>query len=1289
MTPIPRLLAGLCLFAGGLAGPDLACARTGRGVLAAAGVKGGLVVHIGCGDGALTCTLGAEPGYLVYGLDPDADAIARARDRIHANGLTGRVTVEQWDNPALPFADGLVNLVVGTASGPTPMREIMRVLAPGGVAYLREGERWERRVKPRPAALDEWPQFFHNSSGNAVSKDRICGPPRRVQWIAGPRWARSHEHLATVSAVITAGGRLFCILDRGPTASILLPSSWVLVARDAFSGVWLWERPISSWEGQLRPFRSGPADLPRRLAAAGDSVYVTLGYGAPVSELDGGTGRLRRTFAGTAGATEIVIDSGRLFVVVGDVDRAAAAEAAKRRGASPPPHDKRIIVLRTADGAELWRKGDSDTAQLLPLTLAVADGRVFFQNPRQLICLDAAVGKEIWRVDRPVATRRPAWSTPTLVVSGGVVLSADRAAPQSGSGGNTTGAGNMEWLVSWAGRGRPGELIAFSAGTGEKLWSCPCQEGYTSPVGVFVIDGLVWTGRLVRAGDPGITEARDLKTGKVKRTRPPDKRFFRVGMGHHRCYRDRATERYLLLGRAGIEFLDVQTGRVDPNHWVRGACQFGILPANGLVYAPPHSCACYLNAKLNSFNALAPAHPNDSSAGERTPDESVRVERGPAWGEEVPLRTGGRASTAEWPTYRHDAARSGSTADVVPLDLGERWRAPIGGRLSSPTVAAGRVLVAEIDAGTVHAFDAATGREVWRFPTAGRVDSPPSVYRGRVVFGSADGRVYCVRADDGRLIWRFRAGPEDRRIVAYNAVESAWPVHGSVLVLPPKTPGGVPAVCFAAGRSTYLDGGIHLYRLNLDTGTLLKERCLNDCDPRTGREAQNVITGFGMKGVLPDVLSATDDSIFMRHARFAAESLVDRPPIRHLFSPTGFLDDTWWHRSYWLYGTQYISGWGGWWRAGNRSPSGRILVVSDSAVYGFGRTFMPSGNAGQWAYGESYRLFAADRDDFQLESTPGPRRRRKAPVKSIVKVRWQKDVGMAVRALVLTGKSLFAAGPLGDVRESLKAFRGDNGAALKAVSPDTGDLQAAWALPAPSVFDGMAAADGRLFIALTDGTLLCLAEGPGGPLPRITAVPNKEVAPPKPRPEIGIARPPAPLPPLPKAREHAAFQVISNCVIGEVDSGFRVAADRGRVGLVLRALPTPFTRKAVFRMQMRPAPGFGAPRFYRNGFLAFGSGPRDAQLVKCGLKFLINKAMIMEGPTSGSKPVAVQKMGVAPDKPVSITVSVDLNSGRVTFQVDGKTLQAVLRRKLPAITHAGYAVLNAVTDFSPLETTGK
>ena len=60
--------------------------------------------------------------------------------------------------------------------------------------------------------------------------------------------------------------------------------------------------------------------------------------------------------------------------------------------------------------------------------------------------------------------------------------------------------------------------------------------------------------------------------------------------GHHpRCYRNKATTQYILHGRSGVEFLDLSSDRVIADHWIRGTCQYGILPAGGLLYTPPPS----------------------------------------------------------------------------------------------------------------------------------------------------------------------------------------------------------------------------------------------------------------------------------------------------------------------------------------------------------------------------------------------------------------------------------------------------------------------------------------------------------------------------------------------------------------------------------------------------------------------------------------------------------------------------------------------------------------------------
>ena len=51
-----------------------------------------------------------------------------------------------------------------------------------------------------------------------------------------------------------------------------------------------------------------------------------------------------------------------------------------------------------------------------------------------------------------------------------------------------------------------------------------------------------------------------------------------------------------------------------------------------------------------------------------------------------------------------------------------------------------------------------------------------------------------------------------------------------------------------------------------------------------------------------------------------------------------FLDDSWHHRSFWIYGKGAGSGWGGWQKPGKFVPTGRLMVVKpDHTVYSFGR----------------------------------------------------------------------------------------------------------------------------------------------------------------------------------------------------------------------------------------------------------------------------------------------------------------------------------------------------------------
>jgi outer membrane protein assembly factor BamB len=67
------------------------------------------------------------------------------------------------------------------------------------------------------------------------------------------------------------------------------------------------------------------------------------------------------------------------------------------------------------------------------------------------------------------------------------------------------------------------------------------------------------------------------------------------------------------------------------------------------------------------------------------------------------------------------------------------------------------------EAGTLFAFDAATGHERWTFQATGRgIRGAPTVANETVYFGSRDGHVYAVDATTGAGRWAFETGSTHR-----------------------------------------------------------------------------------------------------------------------------------------------------------------------------------------------------------------------------------------------------------------------------------------------------------------------------------------------------------------------------------------------------------------------------------------------------------------------------------------------------------------------------------------------
>ena len=83
------------------------------------------------------------------------------------------------------------------------------------------------------------------------------------------------------------------------------------------------------------------------------------------------------------------------------------------------------MAVDTDTSQTLWRKDDAETVDLIGMSTAVRNENLVFQNPREIVCLNATTGKVRWRTSRPSPQARPVWGTPTVVITDDVVLSAD------------------------------------------------------------------------------------------------------------------------------------------------------------------------------------------------------------------------------------------------------------------------------------------------------------------------------------------------------------------------------------------------------------------------------------------------------------------------------------------------------------------------------------------------------------------------------------------------------------------------------------------------------------------------------------------------------------------------------------------------------------------------------------------------------------------------------------------------------------------------------------------------
>jgi len=972
-----------------------------QGLCESAGITGGLCVMLDCRDIEAVAALARSGRFLLHVLESDAATVHAMRRQLQEAGLYGLASVEHLAaDGKLPYAENLVNVIfVGErASAAVTIAEVQRVLCPRGAVIAPRGRfsviqladvgmgemqtvpspssPWRCVRKERPKGMDEWTQPRHAADGNAVSGDKLVGPPRRVRWVAGPQ--------QEISNMVTAEGRCFF-------AGVL--------ARDAFNGLRLWERKLdpSPARGGFG-FQAQPGSVPP-IAAGNRLLVVPQGK---LQSLDAATGRPIREYSLAGMPADIMLEGGTILAIEKDAIRA--------------------VDLVTGD--LLWKR---DAHQ--PQYVVAGEGAVHFMagDPRRgqsmrLVCLELADGKLRWeKKDFPWLPK-----VRRVVCHGGL----------------------LACEISTLSDDKPGNVLhVLSAADGSPLWSREFIPGtsHKKQARAMFVGDLLWV--LEEKRCVGLQP----RTGEVRKSHP-------AGTGH--CFPPVATQKYLFAGE--MDMTDLQSGKVDANRITKMACgrDAGLVPANGLLYTFPKHCICW--PMLRDYAALAPA---GKTSMPRLQDLRFVPEPGPA---RAPANVPPEGPSSQWPCYRHDALRSGSTTAQLPRDLKILWTATLGDRpggtiaedwrenyfirgpVGPPVVAGGLVYVTRPDAHQVVAIDAETGTIRWTFTANGRVDAAPTIHRGLCLFGCKSGWVYCLRADNGAMVWRLRAAPLDERIIAYGQLESPWPVPGSVLVVD-------DVAYFAAGRQSLADGGILVFAVEPASG---KPRWVQRLDsvPQT-----NFYNSSGLEFDNFDLLLREGDAVAM------SRWLFDRATGRMTCdAKNGFVrqrpaaggSGVMFPRGCWSYAPRNET------EHWKERPYVRPLAVFRlSTLYGCSQDrqtlfrrdfdldaedqFNPEWCAG-WA---TYSGARKGGDLWQSQRLARGAKWSAVPLDS-------PKGKQPIAALLLAGNALCVAGAQGQ---------------LAMVSPDDGRTLGRLEVPPPA-WDGLAAAGARIFLSTQDGRVLCLGQ---------------------------------------------------------------------------------------------------------------------------------------------------------------------------------------------------------------------
>ncbi|PCJ57956.1 MAG: hypothetical protein COA79_14380 [Planctomycetota bacterium] len=765
-----------------------------QSLLQAIGTKGGLCVQLNITDTQFILDLHKSGNFLVHTFTDDQKKMNELQSQLHTKGLYGPVSIQLSDYKSLPHAEDIVNLVVShdlnnQLKKGLNLKELFRVLVPKGILAFqgtvsldklkaagfektKSANSWTIVSKPTNPDTDEWTHFLHGPDGNPVSQDKIVAPPERVKWVDGPNWGK---HGSGLGGWVTANGRSFYIYDH---KRFSFPGARVLVARDAYNGLILWQRIIESSSVKRDVLKFYNFNR-YHLVASKNYIYTVLKNRGPLVSLNAITGKIEHTFKNLKNVKEILYKDGYIIAM----------------------SDRNMHKIDAVSKKVIWKTPAGGS-------IVLAEDRVISENyagkgRHNLTCIDLKTGKQLWQnIGEPRNNIHP------IYYKGVVVLSDYKT------------------------------IDGYSAEDGKKLWSFKATQAKRG--GVFptvrCAKGLVWSHNYL--GESGNSrkpawQGLDPLTGVVK------KEFIdkdpKVVIGErHACCPDHSTENYFIYGKCS--FVDTNTGETIRYKGTRTTCNSGFFPANGMTYFSPFACAC--GNFMRGFRAMSPP----AKKPEVDVPDTNRITYGPAKGTKIgnliaktdwPTYRGNLQRTAyvkqsisvdlakQWespktlgknlsaPVIAGDSIymsdkEAHQIISVSTSDGKVNWRYTPNGRVdSTPSVYGNFVVFGCVD-GNVYCLRASDGLLVWRFLAApqirqivshGQVESVWPVHGTipvveGIVYASAgrhtladDGiSVYALDIENGSIKWKKKLANQIKSKRDLNSINHLMSFNGKEII---------------------------------------------------------------------------------------------------------------------------------------------------------------------------------------------------------------------------------------------------------------------------------------------------------------------------------------------------------------------------------------------------------------------------------------------------------------------------------------------------------------------------